>query len=196
MVALARALLGRPFLSDQLVGLAVLERTRAVLDAAGHSALGPPLAEVQALRGSRLASALLWHPWVPKAQRDRFMARLPPASRCAAASEVLPVLEAGPPLAENYPGFVEELAAWKKTAPCNSEFVVKALEARASLPPGSWKHLLRTTEFVTRAEQGEVGPALLVKIIEASPLGRHAVTEVAFSVMVAKPFPPPAEKKP
>jgi hypothetical protein len=188
--ALARALLGRPFLADQLIGVVVLERTRAVLDAAGQQTLGPPLAQVQALRGSRLASALLWHPWVPKAQRDRFLPRLPAASRCAAASELLPVLEAGPPLAENYPGFVEELDGWKKTRPCDSDFVIRALDARAHLPAGSWKHLLGSTDFIKGAEQGELGPSLLVKIIESSPLGRHAVTEVAFSVMLARPFPP------
>jgi hypothetical protein len=195
VVALAKALLGRPFLSDQLIGLAVLERTRAVLDAAGQQALGPPVAELQALRSSRLASALLWHPWVPRAQRDRFLPKLPAASRCAAAGELLPVLEVGPTLAENYPDFVAELDEWKKAKPCGSDFVVRGLEARTHLPAGSWKHLLRTTEFITRAEQGDVGPSLLVKIIDASPLGRQAVTEVIFSVTVARPFPAPVAER-
>ncbi len=194
VTALSRALLGRPFALDQLVGVAVLTRTRAVLDAAGQQELGPRAETVQALRGSRLASALLWHPWVPRAQRQRLLAKLPAASRCAAASEVLMVLEVGPPLQENYPQFVEDFAAWRKTNPCTSEFVNRALEARASLPEGSWKRLLRSAEFISRAEQGEIGSKLVVRAIESSSLGRHAATEVIFSVMAAKPF--PAEKQP
>ena len=196
VTALSRALLGRPFVIDQLVGVAVLTRTRAVLDAVGQQELGPRTEAVQALRGSRLASAFLWHPWVPRAQRQRFLTQLPAASRCAAAGEALLVLEVGPPLKENYPEFVEDFAAWRKTNPCTSDFINRALDARATMPEGSWKGLLRTAEFISRAERGETGSALIVKAIESSSLGRRAATEVIFSVMVAKPFPAPAEKQP
>ena len=193
VTALGRALLGRPFVLDQLTGVAVLDRLRATLDAAGQPGLGPSTAEVKALRGARLASAFLWHPWVPKAQRDRFLGKLAPASRCAAASEALLVLEVGPPLAENYPEFVADFAAWRKSSPCTSAFVNRALDARATLPEGSWKPLLRSVEFISRADQGEVASALLVRAIGASPVARHAAIEVVFSVMVARPFSAPTE---
>ena len=188
VTALARALLGRPFVLDQLIGTAVLGRLRSTLDAVGQPQLGPSAAAVKALRGARLASAFLWHPWVPKAQRERFLGKLAPASRCAAASEALLVLEVGPPLAENYPEFVADFTAWRKSA-CTSDFLNRALDARATMPEGSWKRLLRSVEFITRAEQGEVGSALVVRAIGASPLARHAAIEVIFSVMVARPFP-------
>ena len=111
VVALARALLGRPFVLDHLVGIAVLDRTRHVLDALGRKELGPDSATIQSLRRSRLASAFLWHPWVGKAHRERFLTSLPAPSRCAAASEALLVLEVGGPLRENYPEFLQELSA-------------------------------------------------------------------------------------
>ncbi|MDP1829985.1 MAG: hypothetical protein Q8L48_42375 [Archangium sp.] len=195
VTAFARALLGRPFVLDQLVGVAVLDRMRAVLDGAGQPDLGPGAAEVQALRGARLASAFLWHPWVPKVQRERFLPKLAVASRCAAASEALLVLEVGPPLAENYPQFVEDFTAWRKTNPCPSAFVNRALDARATLPEGSWKQLLRSAEFVNRAEQGDFVSTLLVKTIESSALGRRAATEAIFSVTAARPFAAPVEKQ-
>ena len=192
VTALARALLGRPFVLDQLIGTAVLDRLRSTLDAVGQPGLGPSAPEVKALRGARLASAFLWHPWVPKAQRERFLGKLAPASPCAAASEALLVLEVGPPLAENYPDFVSDFAAWRKAGACKSDFVNRALDARTTMPEGSWKHLLRSVEFITRADQGEPGSALVVRAIGASAHARHAALEVIFSVMVARPF--PAEK--
>ena len=195
VTAFARALLGRPFVLDQLVGVAVLDRTRAILDAVGQMDLGPTTAEVQALRGARLASAFLWHPWVPKMQRDRFLPKLAIASRCAAASEALLVLEVGPPLAENYPEFVADFAAWRKTNPCPSAFVNRALDARAVMPEGSWKHLLRSAAFVNRAEQGDFVSTLLVMTIDSTALGRRAATEAIFSVTAARPFVAPREQK-
>lgn len=190
VVAFARALLGRPFVLDQLIGVAILDRSRAVLDAAGREDLGPSAKVIQSLRGSRLASAMLWHPWAPKAQRERFLGKLAPASRCAAATEALLVLELGPLLQENYPEFAAELAAWRKTNPCPSDFVNQSFDARATMPEGSWKRLMHGAEFVSRAEQGSVVSALLVKAIESSALGRRAVTEFILSITTAKPFPP------
>lgn len=193
VVALARALLGRPFVLDQLIGVAVLDAARAALDAAGHPDLGPKRPELQALRAARLASAFLWHPWVPKAQRERFLPKLAPASRCAAASETLLLLEVGAPLQENYPQFVADLAAWTQTKPCQSELVQQAVAARAALPEGSWQHLLGSAGF---AAKDEASSRLLVQLIEGTSLGRATVTELIFSVMVARPFAPPAEPKP
>lgn len=193
VTAFSRALLGRPFVLDQLVGVAVLQRTRAVLDAAGHPELGAKSAELDALRAARLASAFLWHPWVPKAQRERFLPRLAPASRCAAASESLLTLEVGAPLQENYPEFVADLAAWRKTQPCSSEFVQQALEARATLPEGSWQHLLGSSGV---ASGDGVASRSLLRLLEGTTLGRATVTELIFSVMVARPFAAPQEPRP
>jgi hypothetical protein len=195
VTALARALLNRPFVIDQLVGVAILDRTRALLDAAGHPELGVDEKTVTALRGSRLASAMLWHPWVPRAQRTRFLPQLSAASRCAAASEPLVVLELGTLLEEQYPEFTSDFAAWKGTAPCTSTFVTQALEARANMPEGSWKLLLPSTQFVARAEQGEFFPSLLVRVMESTKLGHKAVTELVLSVTTARPFSAPSEKQ-
>lgn len=185
---LSRALLRRPFVLDQLLGVEILERSREVLAAAGHSDLSQPEEVLKALRASRLAGAMLWHPWVPKLQRDRFLPKLPAPSRCAAASEALVMLELGPLLKEQYPAFLDELQQWRKTNPCQSEFVTQSLVAREALPERSWKKLLGPESFVTRAEQGEVLPALLLKAVESTELGRKAVTELILSVITARPF--------
>ena len=194
VVAFSRALLGRPFVLDQLVGIAVLDRTRAVLDGLGKKELGPDAATIQSLRRSRLASAFLWHPWVVKTQRDRFLARLPPASRCAAASELLLVLEVGSPLLENYPEFIQDLRAWRETSPCKSDFVNQALEARATMPAGSWRRLLRSSSFIVGAEQGELRAVVVTKAIESNRAARRAALEVGLSINLARPFPPEVEK--
>lgn len=195
VTAFARALLGRPFVLDQLVGVAILDRQRGVLDAVGRPELGPPGKAVQALRGARLASAMVWHPWVPKVQRDRLVPKLPVASRCAAASEALLLLEMGSLLAEHHPAFVNDFTAWKQTNPCPSTFVNAALEARASMPEGSWKKLMGSAEFLNRAEQGDFMSSLLVRGVESSALGRRAVTELILSITAAKPFPGSGEQQ-
>jgi hypothetical protein len=184
----ASALLRRPFVLDQLVGASILEQSRVVLTGAGRAELASPKEEIEALRGARLASAMLWHPWVPKTQRERFLPKIAAPSRCAAASEALVMLELGPLLKEQYPAFVDELAQWRKSSPCGSEFVTLALGAREVLPERSWKKLLGPESFVTRAEQGEVLPALLLKAVESTELGRRTVTELILSVITARPF--------
>ncbi|MDP3153575.1 MAG: hypothetical protein Q8N23_12935 [Archangium sp.] len=194
VTALAKALVGRPFVLDQLVGVGILDRQRAVLDALGRKELGPPSQAVQALRGARLASAMLWHPWVPQAQRDRFVPKLPVASRCAAASEALLLMELGPLLAENHADFVNRFTAWRSTTPCPSTFVKAALTARAVMPEDSWKKLLGSAQFIDRAEQGEFFSALLVRVVESTALGRRAVTELILSLTAAKPFPADSEQ--
>ncbi len=191
VTAFARALLGRPFVLDQLVGVAVLERTRAALDAAGHPELGTKSAELEALRAARLASAFLWHPWVPKAQRERFLPKLAPASRCAAAAQTLLVLEVGPPVQENYPEFTADFSAWRKTRPCPGELLGRALDAREHLPDGSWQHLLGSSGFATGLSREDGASRLAMKLIEGTGVGRSTVTELLFSVMVAKPFAAP-----
>ena len=188
VTALARALLGRPFVLDQLVGVGILDRQRAVLDGLGRKDLGPTSQDVQALRGARLASAMVWHPWVPKAQRDRILPKLPVASRCAAASEALLLLEMGPLLAENHAVFLTDFGAWRNSSPCPSTFVKAALTARAVMPEDSWKKLLGSAQFLDRAEKGDFFSALLVRAIESSALGRRAVTELILSLTAAKPF--------
>ncbi len=188
VTAFGTALLTRPFVLDQLVGADILERSREVLTAAGHPEWSRSAEELKALRASRLAGALLWHPWVPKTQRDRFLPKLPAASRCAAASESLVMLELGPLLKEQYPAFVTELEEWRKTNPCESEFVNQALVARQALPERSWKKLLGPDSFVTKAEKGEVLPALLLRAVEQTELGRRTVTELVLSLITARPF--------
>ncbi len=188
VTALAKALLGRPFVLDQLIGVGLLDRQRAVLDGLGRPELGPSSQAVQALRGARLASAMVWHPWVPKTQRDRILPKLPTASRCAAASEALLLLEMGPLLAENHAVFVTDFTQWRNTTPCPSTFVKAALTARAVMPEDSWKPLLGSAQFLNRAEQGDFFSALLMRAIESSALGRRAVTELILSLTAAKPF--------
>ncbi len=192
VTAFARALLGRPFVLDQLVGVAVLERTRAALDAAGHPELGTRSAEIVALRGARLAAAFLWHPWVPKAQRERFLPKLAPASRCAAAAEDLLVLEIGPPLQENYPGFLADFRAWKATRPCTSDFITRALDAREHLPEASWQRLLGTPALPGGLSRDDISSRLLLELVENTALGRATITELIFSVTLARPFAIPA----
>ena len=190
VTALARALVGRPFVLDQLIGVAVLDHTRAVLDAAGHPELGTKREELAALRSARLASAFLWHPWVPRAMRERFLPKLAPASRCAAAAESLLVLEVGPPLQENYPEFAADFAAWKKTKPCSSELVELALDAREHLPDESWQHLLGSAGIASGLSHDTGFSRLLMKVVEGTALGRSTLTELIFSVTVARPFAP------
>ncbi len=194
VTALARALLGRPFVLDQLVGVGILDRQRTVLDGLGRPELGPTGQDVQALRGARLASAMIWHPWVPKAQRDRVLPKLKVASRCAAASEALLLLEMGPLLAENHAAFVTDFTQWTNTTPCPSTFVRAALTARAAMPEDSWKKLLGSAQFLNRAEQGDFFSAVLVRAAESTALGRRAVTELILSLTAAKPFPGDGEQ--
>ena len=184
----ANALLRRPLVLDQLVGVSVLEQSRVVLTGAGHAELASSKDELEALRAARLASAMLWHPWVPKVQRERFLPKIAAPSRCAAASEALVMLELGPLLTEHYSQFVTELVEWRKGRPCSSEFVTLALSAREALPARSWTKLLGPESFATRAEKGEVLPALLLRTVESTELGRKAVTELTLSLITARPF--------
>lgn len=191
VTALARALLGRPLAVDQLVGADLLARTRALLDASGRPELGPPAAELASLQRARLAGAMLWHPWVPKAQRDRFLPALHAASRCAALGEALVVLETGPLLKAHYPDFAQELTTWHQGAPCRSDFLARMVAARRELPDRSWRRLLPMAELVKRAELGDMLPALLLWAAESSHAGRQAMLELIFSVTVARPFASP-----
>ncbi len=184
--ALARALLGRPVVIDQLVGITLLEHLRAQLASIERLDLAPREEEVKALRGSRLASAMIWHPWVPSALRARFLSRLPPASRCTAAGEVMLLLELGEPVAENYPTFLTDFAAWREGA-CTSDFINRGLALRTSMPKGSWQRAVQAAPVL---ERSALGPSLVVRAAESSPLVRRAALETLFTVMVARPFPP------
>lgn len=188
VTALARALLGRPLAVDQLLGADLLLHLRAALDAAGRPELGPPAPELASLQRARLASAMLWHPWVPRAQRDRFLPVLHAASRCAALGEALVVLETGPLLAEHYADFALELGTWHQAAPCRSDFLARMVAARRELPERSWRRLLPMAELVQRAELGDLLPGILLWAAESSAAGRHALLELIFSVTVARPF--------
>jgi hypothetical protein len=190
VTALARALLGRPFFADQHQGLDLLALQRRVLDGAGRTSLGTPPGELAALQRARLASAMLWHPWAPKLTRERFLARLHAASRCAAIGEALEALDAGPLLAEQYPDFTADFAAWQQSAACRSDALARMVAARRSLPEHSWRRLLPTTELVERAERGEVLPAFLLWSVESMASGRKAMMEVILSVTAARPFLP------
>lgn len=185
VTALARALLGRPVISDQLLGLSLLERLRAQLAAIDRLDLAPNEESLKSLRGSRLAAALLWHPWVPKQLRARFLPKIAPASRCAAAGEAMLLLELGEPLRENYPDFVTDFTAWRQGA-CASDFVNRGLDARASPVPGTWQRAFRTAVVLDGADPSAPGPALVIRAAESSALTRRAALETLFSVIDRK----------
>lgn len=190
VTALARALLGRPFLADQHQGLELLKLQRRLLDAASRPSLGTPPGELAALERARLASAMLWHPWAPELTRERFLSRLHAASRCAAIGEALEVLDAGPLLAEQYPDYAADFAAWQQSAACRSDALARMVAARKTLPERSWRRLLPTAGLVERAEGGDLLPAFLLWSVESMGSGRKAMMEVISSVTAARPFLP------
>lgn len=190
VTALARALLGRPSLPEQLAGHAVLRQLRAQLDAAGHAGLGPAKDFVTDLRVSRLAAAQLWHPWLPAAQRERLLPRLPLASRCAAAADALLYGELGEPFRQVYPGHVEALHAWRGAA-CPSVALQRAWDDRRTVAPERWQRLLTGGELLA-ADLAGPWPGLLSRLVEHDSAARRAAVEVLLAVVTARPFPPEA----
>lgn len=187
VTALGRALLGRPTLPEQLVGVAVLRRLRAQLDAAGQRELGPAKDFVDQLALTRLAGAQLWHPWLPAAQRERLLPKLPAATRCAAAADALLYAELGEPFAKVYPEYLPALHAWRKGA-CASALVQRAHDERRAAPQERWRRLLLGGELL--AVDGSTPLAgLVARLVEHDSAARRAAVEVLLSVVTAKPFP-------
>ncbi len=187
VTALGRALLGRPVLVDQLVGLRVLQRLRGVLVAAGRPELAPSQAALDALRGSRLAAGLLFSPWVPPALRARFFPTLSAASRCAAFGNATLFLEVGELLDEHYPAYRPALAAGRPGA-CASDFIARGLDGRAAMAPGAWARALR----VAARDPGDpdaVGPSLMTRAARSSSVTRGAALETFLTLVASKPFP-------
>lgn len=190
VTALSRALLGRPSLPEQLAGVAVLRQLRAQLDAAGHPELGPAKDFVADLRVSRLAAAQLWHPWLPAAQRERLLAKVPQASRCAAAADALLYGELGEPFRQVYPGHVEALHAWRGAA-CPSAALQRAWEDRRADAPERWQRLLTGGELLAGDLAGP-WPGILSRLVERDSAARRAAIEVLLAVVTSRPFPPEA----
>jgi hypothetical protein len=182
VTAFARALLHRPTLSEQLAGVMVLER---LADQA--PALAPSVDVIGALKDSRLALALLWHPWVPHAQRTRFLPKLSPSSKCAAVMELLPMLELGPPLAEVAPDFIIELDAWRGKG-CEVPAVARALELRRRMPDDAWPRAFRASGVLNTDDPKALGPALALQAMKVNALARKAAVESVLTVMTVKPF--------
>ncbi|MFZ5444528.1 MAG: hypothetical protein ACOZQL_31335 [Myxococcota bacterium] len=182
VTSLGFALLSRPLIADQLVGLAVLERARAFADATGASG-APTTEQLAALRTTAIAGSQLWSPWVPAAQRA-LLAQLPPASRCAAAIEALSTLELGQALVENYPDWARELAAWRPGG-CHLELVTRALEARRTVADE------RFFDAVVRGallERGSLSESVVRWLFPRSALVRRAALESVLSVSAVRPF--------
>ena len=186
VVALCRAVLNRPVLVDQLVAVSQLEHLHAQLAAIEQATLAPSSSELEALRSARLAGALLWHPWVPRAQRERFLPKLPAATRCAATGEALALLELGEPLHERYPDFISEITGWQGGA-CHADFTTGAFAARTQRPSKGWQRALRNAV----EDPGAVAPSVTIQAGESSPLVRSAVLETLLTLMLARPFPEP-----
>jgi hypothetical protein len=183
VLALHRAVLNRPALVDQLTGLTGLQHVRLQLAALDRTALAPNEDELRALLASRLAAALLWHPWVPKAQRTRFLALLAPASRCAATAEVLTLLELGTPLSESYGDFTADLFAWQPGT-CGSDFVERAFTARKTMSPDAWEHAMRAAN----EDPGGISPSVAITVGRSSQLVRKAMLETLITLLVVRPF--------
>ena len=102
------------------------------------------------------------------------------------------MLEIGPPLQETYPDFVADFRAWKDPKPCSSDFIARALDAREHLPEASWQRLLGTPALPGALARDDTSSRLLLKLVEGTALGRSTITELIFSVTVARPFAAPA----
>lgn len=186
VTALGRALLGRPVLLDQLLGVEVLRLARRELVAAGQPDLAPPEDVIEALRQTRLAASLLWHPWTPDALRGRFSPSLPAASRCAASGEGAIHEELGAALEAFYRPYLDSLRALRVQYPCASDFTARLVAARAHVPDDATKRLLRATELLST---DELRNALLLRSADSSELVRKAAVESYFAVTLARPFP-------
>ncbi len=188
VTAFARALLGRPTLPEQLVGLAVLQQLRRQLDAAGRRDVGPAADFVEALGRTRLAASQLWHPWLPAARREALLPRLPDASRCAAAAEALLFAELGAPFAQNYTGHLAALHAWRGPA-CTSDFVQRAHDARREVPPETWRRLLGQAGLLSGDGSSALGPAVVARLVDVDPAAQRAAVEVVLALITPRPFP-------
>ncbi|PZR09305.1 MAG: hypothetical protein DI536_22245 [Archangium gephyra] len=186
VTALAQALLGRPVLLDQLLGVELVRTLRTELGNAGKPELAPSEEVVEALRQTRLASALLWHPWTPGALPTRFSADLSPASRCAASAEAAIHEELGASLGEFYRPWLDALHALRVQHPCTADFTTRLVAARAQVPQEASRRLLRATELLST---DELRNALLLRAADSNELVRKAAVESYLAVTLPRPFP-------
>ncbi len=193
VTVLGRALLSRPVTLDQLLGVAVLQQLRTELEAVGTTELAPPADVIEALRQTRLASALLWHPWTPSALRTRFTPKIANASRCAASAEAAMHEELGTLAKEYDPTWVDALHGARVQAPCDSDFTQRLVAARATVPADVARRLLRSTEPFSG---DELKTALMLRATESSALVRRAAVESYLALTLARPFPESASQSP
>ncbi|MGV3621172.1 MAG: hypothetical protein ACO1OB_10165 [Archangium sp.] len=186
VTALAQVLINRPVLLDQLLGVELMRMLRRELVAANTPQLAPAEALVEALRQTRLASALLWHPWTPAALRARFSPSLSAASRCAASGEAAVHEELGASLAEFYRPWLDALHALRVQHPCSSDFTTRLVAARANVPAEASRRLLRATELLST---DELRNALLLRSADSNELVRRAAVESYLAVTLPRPFP-------
>lgn len=186
VIALAQALLGRPVLLDQLLGVELVRTLRKELVNAGKTELAPSEEVVEALRQTRLASALLWHPWTPATLPARFSASLSPASRCAASGEAAIHEELGGSLGEFYRPWLDSLHALRVQHACPADFTTRLVAARANVPQEASRRLLRATELLS---SDELRNALLLRAADTNELVRKAAVESYLAVTLPRPFP-------
>ena len=163
LTELGRALLNAPTLSVQVQGLRVLERA------------GAP--DREALKLARVAGALIWHPWTPKAARERVWAKLPPSSRCAAIDEAARIAAWGEPVRENEGAWLDEVRAAVSVA---------CPQLTWSTSQSTWKQALITSGVVAR---GSTEETVVLFISERDANARAAVFETLLAVTLLKPFP-------
>lgn len=186
VTALAQALLGRPVLLDQLLGVELLRNLRRELVSADKADLAPSEEVVEALRQTRLAASLLWHPWTPSTLQTRLSSSLSPASRCAASGEAAVHEELGTSLAEFYKPWLDGLHALRVQHACPSDFTTRVVAARANVPQDADRRLLRAAELLS---SDELRNALLLRAADSSELVRKAAVESYLAVTLARPFP-------
>lgn len=188
VTAYARALMGAPVVMPQVMGVAVLQNTRAQLDALGRPELGVPAAEVQALRHTRRAGGFVWHPWVPGAVREPLLPALPEASRCAAALEMGVTFLLGELLVEHYPQVLADFERQRQQpGACRSPLVARVLASAQDVPREAWVSLLNP-ELLGTTSDATAGAGLLPLAARLAPKARGAVTEAVLAVMAAQPF--------
>ncbi len=188
--AFARALASSPHLLSQLGAFAVLKATRDQLDALGRPELGPRADEVEALKRSRRALAMLWNPWVPKEVRDAVDAKAPPEARCAAAWESTIFLgEVSLLMRDAYPQFYADFEA-KQATPgwCDSTQLALVWKAARTVPPDAWSRL-SAAGTISGSGTEAAGPALLVTLARVSPSARRAAADVLLAIATPNPFP-------
>jgi hypothetical protein len=147
--ALLRAVGGLPMLMATDCSSGGAWFAHSSLKRAGLDADTAGLVELAQRRGveRRRVAAMVWHPWVDRAVREKVLERLTPFERCLAAIDGAAAIEYGALLDERYPGHRDAFEGWLRgprgcSTPLTEDF---AARSRA----GNWKAMLGRDRFVT-----------------------------------------------